>query len=164
MLSAVAIKWEVFVWAHINIRWNFRKLVVFSPSDLPPYWGDNIKLSRRGCILSLSFGYLLRGYLQFSPCMSEANGKILRNFWKSFQKYPAIRLKKFLIIVRGIFIGYSATRKTNTFLRGTTWVMAVFSLIRERQNYTFSWMLNKERTATQRYNASKQSAAVVRNR
>ena len=119
---------------------------------------------------SLYFGLLfwlpIEGLFTFPPCLSGTNGKILRNFWKSFQKYPAIRLKKFLIIVRGIFIGYSASKKTNSFLHGAACVVFVFSLISEGQKlyYTFSWTLNKERPAMQRHNTSKQSAAVVRNR
>lgn len=148
---------------------------------------NQIKFSETTYIFAFLLGYLLKGSYKtfedrlyfgllfwlpiegiftFPPCMSGANGKILSNFWKSFQKYPAIRLKKFLIIVRRIFIGYSASKETNTFLHGAACVVFIFSLISEGQKlyYTFSWTLNKERPAMQRHNTSKQSAAVVRNR
>ena len=61
MLSAVAIKWGGLCVCTQKNRWNFWKSVNFLPYYLPPYWGDRIKLSWRGCILGFSFGYLLRG-------------------------------------------------------------------------------------------------------
>ena len=80
---------------------------------------------------------------------------------KKLLKIPRHSAQKVPYIVRGIFIGYSATKKTNTFLRWTTGVMDVFSLISERQKLYVSVDVNKEKTAMQRHNFSKPSAAVV---
>lgn len=60
---------------------------------------------------------------------------IMRRFWKSFWKHPAIRLKKFLIIVRGDFYQLFFDKKRALFLRGITWVIIAFSLISGRQKF-----------------------------
>ena len=59
---------------------KFSETLIFSTSYLATYWKDHIKLSRRGCILSLSFGYLLRGMRAVSPALWAIGNVIKKPF------------------------------------------------------------------------------------
>ena len=59
---------------------KFSETLIFSPSYLATYWKDHIKLSRRGCILSLSFGYLLRGMRAVSPALLAIGSAVKKLF------------------------------------------------------------------------------------